>query len=299
MNTPLSDTASPEDTIAAAGTAAGRTDSTFYWPMRLLPRSKRTAMFALYAFCRQIDDIVDEPGESAPKRRALHAWRHELRGIYAGGAPSNPLAMALKGAIERYGLPRAELEAVIDGMAMDLSDTMRAPDLHTLSVYCRRVAGAVGLLAIRVFDRAEPATESFAIALGEALQLTNILRDLDEDARLGRLYLPREVLLNVGISQIDPTAVLADPTLHLACEALALRAEARFAEAEQALLRCRRKRLWAAEAMMVLYRRLLARLKARGWRDLSQRVRIRKYEGAWVALRCILGRPPGYSLSSY
>ncbi len=291
MNSPLSDTApaTPGESPAAV---AGRSGSTFYWPMLLLPRSKRAAMFAIYAYCRHIDDIVDEPGALEAKHRALRAWRQEIRNLYAGGAPSGPMAAALKGAIDRYGLPRGELEAVIDGMAMDLSGTMRAPDLHTLGVYCRRVAGAVGLLAIRVFDRADSNTETFAIALGEALQLTNILRDLAEDAPLGRLYLPRELLLGVGISAIDPATVLAHPNLHLACEALALRAEARFAEAELALARCRRKRLWAAEAMMMLYRRLLVRLQARGWHDLSRGVRIKKRECAWVTLRCVLGRPP-------
>lgn len=291
MTAPLSDItpASCDDTPAAV---AGRSGSTFYWPMLLLPRSKRAAMFAIYAYCRHIDDIVDEPGDAQAKHRALHAWRQEIRSLYAGGAPSSPMAAALKGAIERYGLPRGELEAVIDGMAMDLSGTMRAPSLHTLGVYCRRVAGAVGLLAIRVFDRADTHTEAFAIALGEALQLTNILRDLAEDAPLGRLYLPREVLLGVGISAIDPATVLAHPNLPDACEALALRAETRFAEAELALGHCRRGRLWAAEAMMLLYRRLLARLKTRGWCDLSRSVRIRKRECAWVTLRCAAGRPP-------
>jgi phytoene synthase len=291
MTAPLSDTA-PDESGDSPAAVAGRSGSTFYWPMLLLPRSKRAAMFAIYAYCRQIDDIVDEPGDLDAKHRALREWRQEIRNLYAGGAPSSPMAAALKGAIERYGLPRGELEAVIDGMAMDLAGTMRAPDLNTLGVYCRRVAGAVGLLAIRVFDRADPATEAFAIALGEALQLTNILRDLAEDAPLGRLYLPREVLLGVGISAIDPAEVLAHPSLPRACEALALRAETRFAEAELALGRCRRGRLWAAEAMMLLYRRLLTRLKARGWRDLSRSVRIKKRECAWVTLRCVVGRPP-------
>ncbi|WP_431856487.1 presqualene diphosphate synthase HpnD [Azospirillum sp.] len=291
MTAPLSDIApdAPGDTPAAV---AGRSGSTFYWPMLLLPRSKRAAMFAIYAYCRHIDDIVDEPGDPKAKHQSLHAWRQEIRNLYAGGAPSSPMAAALKGAIERYGLPRAELEAVIDGMAMDLSGAMRAPDMNTLGVYCRRVAGAVGLLAIRVFDRADAHTEAFAIALGEALQLTNILRDLAEDAPLGRLYLPREVLMGAGIFSIDPADVLAHPNLPRACEALALRAETRFAEARLALSRCNRRRLWAAEAMMLLYRRLLERLKARGWSDLSRGVRIRKRECAWVTLRCAVGRAP-------
>ncbi|WP_207458704.1 presqualene diphosphate synthase HpnD [Azospirillum sp. SYSU D00513] len=274
----------------------GRSSSTFYWPMLLLPRSKRAAMFAIYAFCRRIDDIADEPGELEAKRAGLDAWRREIRSLYAGGTPGGPLATALKGAIERYGLPRGELEALIDGMAMDLPDEsghgIRAPSLDELTLYCRRVAGAVGMLAIRVFDRADPATEAFALALGEALQLTNILRDLSEDAGLGRLYLPRELLEEAGIAGTEPAAVLAHPNLPQACEALADRAEARFREARTLLANCRRGPLWAAVAMMVLYHRLLVRLRVRGWARPDERVRVGKRECAWVTMRCALGTPP-------
>lgn len=288
---------------AAAAAVTGRSGSTFYWPMLLLPRSKRAAMFAIYAFCRRIDDIADEPGEPAEKRAALDAWRTEIRGLYAGGAPSSSLGAALKGAIERYGLPRGELEALIDGMAMDIpadghgdGGGMTGPALPTLRLYCRRVAGAVGMLAIRVFDRADASTEAFALALGEALQLTNILRDLTEDAGIGRLYLPRELLDDAGIGSSDPAKVLAHPNLPQACEALADLAEERFAEARRALAEGqaagRRGSLWAAVAMMVLYHRLLVRLRARGWRDLDRRVRVGKRECALVAVRCALGCPP-------
>ena len=302
MTQPLLDSASTEsaDTPAAV---AERSGSTFYWPMLLLPRSKRAAMFAIYAFCRRIDDIADEPGAPADKRAALDLWRREIRSLYGGGAPTSSLAAALKGAIERYGLPRGELEALIDGMAMDIpgdigpGDTgvgMQAPALSTLRLYCRRVAGAVGMLAIRVFDRADASTEAFALALGEALQLTNILRDLAEDAQLGRLYLPRELLDEAGIGTSDPDAVLAHPNLPIACEALADLAEARFAEARRAVDCSRRGSLWAAVAMMVLYHRVLVRLRARGWRDLNGRVRVGKRECAWVAMRCALGYPPAH-----
>ena len=291
---------------AAAAAVTGRSGSTFYWPMLLLPRSKRAAMFAIYAFCRRIDDIADEPGEPAEKRAALDAWRREIRSLYGGGAPTSSLGAALKGAIERYGLPRGELEALIDGMAMDIpadngptdggGGGMAGPDLPTLRLYCRRVAGAVGMLALRVFDRADASTEAFALALGEALQLTNILRDLTEDARIGRLYLPRELLDDAGIGSSAPAGVLAPPNLPHACEALAALAEERFAEARRTLAEGqaagRRGSLWAAVAMMVLYRRLLVRLRARGWRDLDQRVRVGKRECALVAVRCALGYPP-------
>lgn len=283
---------SPPSTADTPSAVAERSGSSFYWPMRLLPASKRAAMFAVYAFCRRVDDIADEPGDPAEKRAALDGWRCEIRNLYAGGAPTNPLSAALKGAIDRYGLPRAELEAVIDGMAMDAGDGLRAPDLSTLRIYCRRVAGAVGLLAIRVFDRADPDTEAFALALGEALQLTNILRDLAEDATLGRLYLPRELLLAAGIGTSAPDEALVHPGLPMACEALAELAEARFAEARLAIAGKARGSLWAAVAMMVLYHRLLRRLRRRGWSDPAARVRLGRRESAWVALRCRLGTPP-------
>ncbi|ANC91315.2 squalene synthase HpnD [Azospirillum humicireducens] len=293
---PVSTTLPDEKAPDTASAVTAKSGSTFYWPMRLLPASKRAAMFAIYAFCRRIDDIADEPGETSAKRAALDVWRRDIRDLYVGGAPNGPLTAALKGAIERYGLPRAELEALIDGMAMDVagedSGGMRAPDLDTLRLYCRRVAGAVGMLAIRVFDRADPATERFALALGEALQLTNILRDLAEDADLGRLYLPRELLQAAGITGDRPEEVLAHPALPQACAALAELAETRFAEARAAIGGQARGSLWAATAMMVLYHRLLRRLRAAGWRDLNARVRVGRRESAWVAVRCMLGLPP-------
>ncbi|AWU93562.1 presqualene diphosphate synthase HpnD [Azospirillum ramasamyi] len=293
---PVSTTLPDKETPDTASSVTARSGSTFYWPMRLLPASKRAAMFAIYAFCRRIDDIADEPGDPAAKRAALDLWRRDIRDLYVGGAPNGPLTAALKGAIERYGLPRAEFEALIDGMAMDVAEEaaggMRAPDLDTLRLYCRRVAGAVGMLAIRVFDRADPSTERFALALGEALQLTNILRDLAEDAELDRLYLPRELLLAAGIDGDRPAEVLAHHALPQVCEALADLAEARFAEARAAIAGQARGSLWAATAMMVLYHRLLRRLRAAGWRDLNARVRVGRRESAWVAVRCMLGMPP-------
>ena len=195
----MSQQAIQTDRTVASGAAsdpasiAGKSNSSFYWPMLLLPRQKRQAMFAIYGFCRVIDDIADEPGDPDEKRRALQSWRNEIRALYSGYAGTGALGRALHAAIYSYDLPRSEFDALIDGMAMDIPANGRpggaalAPERETLRLYCRRVAGAVGLLAIRVFDRADPDTESFALALGEALQLTNILRDLEEDADIGRL----------------------------------------------------------------------------------------------------------------
>ncbi|WP_207478552.1 squalene/phytoene synthase family protein [Arenibaculum pallidiluteum] len=264
--------------------------STFYWPMLMLPPRKRAAIFAVYRFCRAVDDIADEPGDPEDQRLRLERWRQHVRALPAVAA-QDPLVGDLRDAMLRYALPPTELEAVIDGVAMDIGASVRAPTLDELRLYCRRVAGAVGLLAIRIFDRADPETEAFAMALGEALQFTNILRDLEEDAAMGRLYLPRDLLVEAGIADTDPTAVLAHPQLAMACRSLAALAEARFAEAGRLLERWPRRRLWSARAMMILYRRLLASMAAVGW-PLNARPRLAGATCAWVTFRCAAGRAP-------
>lgn len=279
-------------TSTAAEATPGSGGSTFFWPMMLLPRAKRGAIFAVYGFCRAVDDVADEPGDPAAKRAELAAWRQRIDRLYRGQDAGAGGASALGRAIARYALPRAELEAILDGVAMDVDGPIRAPDLDELRLYCRRVAGAVGMLAIRIFDRADPETEAFAVALGEALQLTNILRDLEEDAAMGRLYLPRELLEGAGIGASDPRAVLADPRLGAACDALADLAEARFDEAAALLCRWPGRRLWSARAMMVLYGRVLDRLRARGWGPPRPRPRLGRTAAAWVTLRCLAGRQP-------
>lgn len=270
---------------------AGSSGSTFFWPMLLLPPAKRSAMFAVYAFCRAVDDIVDEAGDPDDKQARLAAWRNQIRILFLGGPAREAAAHPLATAIGRYHLPRTELEAVIDGVAMDLVP-MRAPTLDMLRLYCRRVAGAVGLLAIRIFDRADRETEAFALALGEALQLTNILRDLQADAGLGRLYLPREYLTRAGILDTDPVAALLHPGLPAACELLAAHAARRYEEAESLFTEGPARRLWSARAMMILYRRLLDRLRERGWAALDAEPPLGTAERAGVTLRCLAGCPP-------
>ena len=262
-----------------------RSGTSFYWAMRLLPAERRRAMHAIYAFCREVDDVADEPGPMAGKLAALAAWRAEVDAVFAGRA-RRPAARALVEPARRFGLPRAELLAVIEGMEMDAREAMRAPDLATLELYCRRVAGAVGLLSIRAFGAEGEAARSFAVALGEALQLTNILRDLDEDAARRRLYLPVELLEGAGIAAREPAAVLAHPRLPAACAALAARAGARFAQAD----RLRRasgdgRALRPAVLMMKVYERTLERLRTRGFQAPRAPVRVPKPERLWIALR--------------
>ncbi len=265
------------DVVLGSGTS-------FYWGMRLLPAAKRKAMYAIYAFCREVDDVADGNAPVAAKLEALAGWRREIDALYAG-TPSRPTALALLDPIARFDLPIAEFHAMIDGMEMDAAGTMRAPPLRDLMRYCRCVAGAVGLLSIRVFGADSEQIRRGALALGEALQLTNILRDLSEDAARGRLYLPRELLQQHRVAYTDPTSALDDPGLAPVCDALALRAQARFADAERHFGHGDRRQLRPALIMMHVYRRTLDRLIARGWRQLDDPVRLARPERLWLALR--------------
>jgi squalene synthase HpnD/squalene synthase HpnC len=258
--------------------------TSFYWGMRLLPAAKRKAMYAIYAFCREVDDVADGNAPVAAKLEALAGWRREIDALYAGG-PSRPTALALLDPIASFGLPAAEFHAMIDGMEMDAAGTMRAPSLRDLMRYCRCVAGAVGLLSIRVFGADSEQIRRGALALGDALQLTNILRDLSEDAARGRLYLPRELLQQHRVAYADPASALDDPGLVPVCDALALHAQARFADAERHFGRGDRRQLRPALIMMHVYRRTLDRLIARGWRQLDDPVRLARPERLWLALR--------------
>jgi squalene synthase HpnD len=258
--------------------------TSFYWGMRLLPAAKRAAMFAIYAFCREVDDIADSGASRASKRAGLALWRAEVEALYAG-RPSRPTSLALAAPIERFDLPRAEFDAMIDGMEMDASEAMRAPPMARLERYCRCVAGAVGVLSVRVFGARSPDRDAGAVALGDALQLTNILRDLAEDARFGRLYLPRELLDRHRIAGDDPARVLGDPALPAVCRELAARAVSRFDAADRWLAREGRRHVRPALIMRGVYRRTLERLIANDWRQLDPPVRLGKAERLWAALQ--------------
>jgi presqualene diphosphate synthase len=263
--------------VAGSGTS-------FYWGMRLLPAAKREAMFAIYAFCREVDDIADSDGPPAGKRTALAGWRAEIEALYAG-RPGRPTSLALAAPVERFALPRAEFDAMIDGMEMDATEAMRAPAMATLERYCRCVAGAVGVLSVRVFGAQAPDRDAGALALGDALQLTNVLRDLAEDASFGRLYLPRELLDRHGIASAEPARVLRDPALPAVCRELAAHAAGRFAAADRWLAREDRRLVRPALIMRGVYRRTLERLIAHDWQQLDPPVRLGKAERLWLAIR--------------
>ena len=266
-----------------------RAGSSFFWAMRSLERDRREAVYAIYAYCREVDDIADEAAAVDDKMARLAAWREEIAAVYRG-APATPIGQALAAAVVAHGLPREEFLLLIDAVEIDAQGRESAPDLAELETYCRGVAGAVGMLLIRIFGAKGADAEAFAIALGEALQLTNILRDVVEDAGEERIYLPREWLEDAGVN-LDlgpPTTILDQEGLVRTCEKVAARAHERFAEAERYLARCDRRQLRAALIMRDVYHRLLLRLEARGWRRLDEPVRVRKLEKIAILLRRLI-----------
>jgi presqualene diphosphate synthase len=258
--------------------------TSFYWAMRLLPRQRRNAMYAIYAWCREIDDIADGDRPVAVKQAALRDWRDEIEALYTG-RPRLLVTRALHQPVLRYALRQQDFLAVIDGMEMDAREDIRAPDLATLDLYCARVASAVGHLSVHVFGDSSPAAHRVAESLGRALQLTNILRDLDEDAQRRRLYLPREILERHGIPAIEPTQVLRDPALPAVCRELAAIAERHYRQAALAMTECRRRAMRPAAVMAAVYHATLRELLRRGWSDPAAPVVLSRGLKLWLALR--------------
>jgi phytoene synthase len=262
--------------------------SSFYAAMRLMPRAEREAMFAIYAFCRMVDDIADDGvGTREERFAALTKWRRDLEALYAGG-PAVESAF-LKGAVTRYRLRKEDFLAVIDGMEMDVAQDIVAPDLVILDLYCDRVASAVGRLSVRVFGMEDGPGFDLARHLGRALQLTNILRDLDEDAEIGRLYLARDHLESAGITARDPKTVLASPRIDAACRACARLAHYHYEKAD-AILRARPKgRIRTPRLMGAVYAAILSAMEQEGWAPPRRRVRLPRAQLAMIVLRNGIG----------
>jgi len=251
--------------------------------MRILPRAQREAMFEIYSFCRQVDDIADSSGPREERRKQLDRWRRDIDAIYQGEAA--PPMQGLARAVRQFALKREDFHGVIDGMEMDVVADICAPDDATLDAYCNRVASAVGRLSVRVFGMEEPDGIALAHHLGRALQLTNILRDLDEDAAFGRLYLPAEALRDAGIAAADPATVLASPALGQVCAKLVARARGHFAEADTIMARSARRTVRAPRIMAEAYRLILDRLVARGWSPPRDPIHIPRAQLLWIIMR--------------
>jgi presqualene diphosphate synthase len=265
------------DRVEEAGTS-------FYWAMRLLPQDRRAGMYAVYAWCREVDDIADSERPVAHKLAALAQWREEIEALYAD-RPRLLIARALREPMVRYLLRREDFHAVIDGMEMDAREDIRAPDLSALDLYCSRVASAVGHLSVHVFGDTSEAAHQVADSLGRALQLTNILRDLDEDGCRGRLYLPREILDRHGIRFSDPMVVLRHPALPAVCREVAAIAESHFRDSARAMAQCQRRAMRPAAVMRAVYQAILQQLLRGEWRDPAARISLPKPLKLWLVLR--------------
>lgn len=261
--------------------------SSFRLSFRFLPRGKRHAMTAFYAFCREIDDVVDGGDDPAVAHAKLNWWRAELGRLY-GGQPSHPIALALLPVIGPYAIAREQLEEILDGMAMDLEQT-RYATFKDLRLYCHRVAGIVGEVSAGIFGYRDHNTLKYAARLGLAFQLINILRDVGEDARRGRIYLPQDELARFEVKEADILAGHDDDAFKRLAEFQYQRARATYDEALALLPASERKSQRPGLIMAAIYRTVLERIRTEGYPVLRRRVALTPAHKAWLAMRTWLG----------
>jgi len=277
----------PQDYCEKKAAEAG---SSFTAAFKLLPTARRQAMEALYAFCREVDDVVDECSDPALAGIKLGWWRQELDQI-ALGKSQHPLGQALHPCIGRYGLHIADLHAVVDGMEMDLT-TARYANFDALDGYCDRVAGAVGRLSARIFGEPSEQTLAYATELGLALQYTNILRDVGDDARKGRIYLPQSLLATHGVTDASILECRYSEGLQRVLTDMAQKAHARYDRALDLLPRDERVAQRPGLVMAAVYRELLRTLQATGFEVLHQRISLAPARKLWVAWWAAAGKMP-------
>jgi phytoene synthase len=262
---------------------ASSSGSSFYYSFMFLPPERRQAITALYAFCREVDDVVDECHDLQVAQTKLDWWRNEVRQVY-GGQPQHPVGQALKDVIQRFPLPMEQLLEVIDGMQMDLNQT-RYLDWKALNLYCYRVASVVGLLSAEIFGYTNRQTLKYAHDLGLAFQLTNIIRDVGEDARRGRIYLPVDELqrFNVPARQILDAKHSDNVRELMAFQAA--RARQLYDQAFAQLPAEDRKAQRPGLIMAAIYRTLLDEIEADGFLVLDRRTSLTPLRKIWIAGR--------------
>jgi 15-cis-phytoene synthase len=267
---------------------AAQSGSSFYYSFRLLAPDRRRAITALYAYCREVDDVVDEISDPNVAHTKLAWWRSEVARIYEG-TPQHPVAIALGDAVQRYRLPREYLLRVIDGMQMDLERT-RYATFAELEDYCDHVAGVVGLLSAEVFGYEDTRTRDYARSLGIAFQLTNIIRDVGEDARRGRIYLPQEDLDRFGVAATDVLRARTSPAFVQLMRFEAERARGWYDAAIAALPARDRRAQRPGLAMAAIYRTLLDEIGRDGYEVLDRRIALTPLRKLWIATRAAWAR---------
>jgi phytoene synthase len=269
---------SPDDYCEQKAAASG---SSFYNSFRFLPAERRRAIIALYAFCREVDDVVDETTDAAVARIKLEWWRSQVAAIF-DGVPQHPVAQALKPVVQAFQLPQEHLLAVIDGMAMDL-DFDRYPDFALLERYCDRVAGVVGLMSAQIFGYSNDSTRAYARDLGIAFQLTNIIRDVGEDAQRGRIYLPQDEMERFGVAGAELFQKRVTPGFKALMEFQVQRARKFYDKAFAALPAADRRAQRPGLIMAAIYRALLDEIVRDGFRVLDRRYSLSPLRKAWIA----------------
>ena len=260
---------------------AAKSGSSFYYSFMFLPAERRQAITALYAFCREVDDVVDECHDPSLAQAKLAWWRQELGRVYSG-TPTHPVGLALQDVVGRYGMAEEQLEEIIDGMAMDLQQT-RYLDFKGLQLYCYRVASVVGLLAAGIFGYQERQTLKYAHDLGIAFQLTNIIRDVGEDARRGRIYLPVDELQRFDVPAKDILEARYTDNFRALMAFQAERAERFYDQALTQLPAIDRRAQRPGLIMAAIYRTLLAEIAADGFLVLDRRTSLTPLRKVWIA----------------
>lgn len=262
---------------------AAASGSSFYYSFLFLEPVRRQAITALYAFCREVDDVVDECPDPALAQTKLVWWRGELAQLYAG-SPTHPVTLALQEAMQSFSLPHEQLTEIIDGMEMDLHQA-RYVDFKSLHLYCYRVASVVGLLAAEIFGYSDRRTLKYAHDLGLAFQLTNIVRDVGEDARRGRIYLPLDELQRFDVSQSDLIESRYSEKFSALMRFQIERARAMYAQAFAQLPAADRRSQRAGLVMAAIYQSTLDEIERDGYRVLHQRIALTPLRKLWIAGR--------------
>ena len=261
---------------------AADSGSSFYYSFLFLPANRRRAITALYAFCREVDDIVDECPDPTVAATKLIAWQQEIERLYSGN-PQHPISLALQPVLKEFDLPRELLLEIIEGMAMDLKQT-QYKNFAALSLYCYRVASVVGLLASEIFGATHPDTKHYARDLGMAFQLTNIARDVGEDARLGRIYLPLDELQRFEVPLSDIFELRYSGNFRALMEFQVQRAEQFYKQAFEKLPAIDRKTQKPGLIMAAIYRALLDEIKQDGYRVLNKKTSLASARKLWIAI---------------
>lgn len=268
-----------------------KSGSSFFWGMHILPTKERRAIYTLYAFCRHIDDIVDGDKPLSQKIELLNAWRREIDNIYDKKAPASEIGRNIYKNCMRFNLPKQDLVNLLDSISMDLPQPIQAPSLEELKQYCSGVACAPGSMSLRILGcKDEKLIYELSSSLGLAMQITNILRDVREDALADRLYIPKDFLAKAGIESSEPMSVVVDKNLAIAREELAKIADQNYGRAFELIKKLDKKTARNIKAIAYIYRRYFDIMQNRGWEVISPKPTLSRFLKMFLVLKAFTGR---------